>query len=127
MLRCVCDPWEIVNTFSAIDSGPALPTGLCRRLTPMTPPNLSTPLRIAAAQAPAVPGDVPRNVQTHLAFARTAAHLGVQVRARGPVEQRGDDAESGGDDDDTFLEEEDSGDDDVSDLIDGDIENDEEG
>jgi uncharacterized protein (TIGR02300 family) len=29
-------------------------------------------------------------------------------------------------DDDTFLEEEDSGDDDVSDLIDGDIENDEE-
>lgn len=37
----------------------------------------------------------------------------------------GDDA--GGDDDaDTFLEEEDTGDDDVSDLIDGDIENDEE-
>ena len=30
-------------------------------------------------------------------------------------------------DDDTFLEEEDSGDDDVADLIDGDIENDEEG
>lgn len=45
----------------------------------MTPPNLSTPLRIAAAQAPAVPGDVRRNVQTHLAFARVAAHQGVQV------------------------------------------------
>ena len=34
--------------------------------------------------------------------------------------------ESGDDDADTFLEEEDAGDDDVSDLIDGDIENDEE-
>ncbi len=34
--------------------------------------------------------------------------------------------EAGGDDADTFLEEEDAGDDDVSDLIDGDIENDEE-
>ncbi|GEP06230.1 TIGR02300 family protein [Methylobacterium oxalidis] len=38
----------------------------------------------------------------------------------------GDDADSGDSDDDTFLEEEDTGDDDVSDLIDGDIENDEE-
>ncbi|MDQ0447719.1 uncharacterized protein (TIGR02300 family) [Methylobacterium aerolatum] len=40
-----------------------------------------------------------------------------------------DDSSDDGDtssDDDTFLEEEDSGDDDVSDLIDGDIENDEE-
>ncbi|QGY00931.1 TIGR02300 family protein [Methylobacterium mesophilicum SR1.6/6] len=39
-----------------------------------------------------------------------------------------DDTAEDGDtaDDDTFLEEEDSGDDDVSDLIDGDIENDEE-
>ncbi|KAB1076203.1 TIGR02300 family protein [Methylobacterium planeticum] len=35
-------------------------------------------------------------------------------------------AETTDGDDDTFLEEEDSGDDDVSDLIDGDIENDEE-
>ncbi|MGV7030068.1 TIGR02300 family protein [Methylobacterium symbioticum] len=40
-------------------------------------------------------------------------------------DEAGDDA--GGDDDaDTFLEEEDAGDDDVSDLIDGDIESDEE-
>ncbi|MBV7426728.1 MULTISPECIES: carbon-nitrogen hydrolase family protein [unclassified Acidovorax] len=41
--------------------------------------HLSTPLRIAAAQSPSVPGDVARNVQTHLAFARVAAHHGVQV------------------------------------------------
>ena len=40
-------------------------------------------------------------------------------------DESGDDA-AGDDDADTFLEEEDSGDDDVSDLIDGDIENDEE-
>lgn len=38
----------------------------------------------------------------------------------------GDDEESGGGTDDTFLEEDEEGDDDVSDLIDGDIENDEE-
>src|SRR4051812_30679204 len=36
------------------------------------------------------------------------------------------DADTSDDSDDTFLEEEDTGDDDVSDLIDGDIENDEE-
>ncbi|WP_336489850.1 TIGR02300 family protein [Methylobacterium nigriterrae] len=36
------------------------------------------------------------------------------------------DADTSDDGDDTFLEEEDAGDDDVSDLIDGDIENDEE-
>lgn len=38
-----------------------------------------------------------------------------------------DDDSDSGDSDDTFLEEEDAGDDDVADLIDGDIENDEEG
>lgn len=43
-----------------------------------------------------------------------------------PEDDSADDADSAGDDDDTFLEEEDTGDDDVSDLIDGDIENDEE-
>ncbi len=45
------------------------------------------------------------------------------------VEAAEDDSVEDGEssDDDTFLEEEDSGDDDVSDLIDGDIENDEEG
>ncbi|MFC6788303.1 TIGR02300 family protein [Methylobacterium komagatae] len=43
-----------------------------------------------------------------------------------PADDSDDDADSSGGDDDTFLEEEDSGDDDVSDLIDGDIENDEE-
>lgn len=43
-----------------------------------------------------------------------------------PDDDTGDDSDSSGDDDDTFLEEEDTGDDDVSDLIDGDIENDEE-
>lgn len=42
-------------------------------------PSLSTPLRIAAAQSPSVPGDVERNVQTHLAFVRAAAYERVQV------------------------------------------------
>lgn len=42
-------------------------------------PLLSTPLRIAAAQSPSTPGDVARNVQTHLAFVRVAASQGVQV------------------------------------------------
>jgi uncharacterized protein (TIGR02300 family) len=41
-----------------------------------------------------------------------------------PEDESGEDGDST--EDDTFLEEEDSGDDDVSDLIDGDIENDEE-
>ena len=41
-----------------------------------------------------------------------------------PEDDSVEDGESS--DDDTFLEEEDAGDDDVSDLIDGDIENDEE-
>ncbi|MGU3540247.1 TIGR02300 family protein [Methylobacterium sp. A54F] len=44
----------------------------------------------------------------------------------GTDDDAGDDDAAGNDSDDTFLEEEDSGDDDVSDLIDGDIENDEE-
>lgn len=44
-----------------------------------------------------------------------------------PEDDSGDDGDTNNDDDDdTFLEEEDTGDDDVSDLIDGDIENDEE-
>lgn len=42
-------------------------------------PSLSTPLRIAAAQSASVPGDVERNVQTHLAFVRMAAYERVQV------------------------------------------------
>ena len=41
--------------------------------------HLSTPLRIAAAQSPSVPGDVARNVVTHLAFVRAAVLQGVQV------------------------------------------------
>jgi predicted amidohydrolase len=40
---------------------------------------LSTPLRIGAAQSPAVPGDMARNVATHLAFVRAAVHHGVQA------------------------------------------------
>ena len=43
------------------------------------PPLFSTPLRMAAAQSPSAPGDVARNVQTHLAFIRAAASQGVQV------------------------------------------------
>ncbi len=43
-----------------------------------------------------------------------------------PEDDSTEDGDSTSDDDDTFLEEEDAGDDDVSDLIDGDIENDEE-
>jgi uncharacterized protein (TIGR02300 family) len=43
-----------------------------------------------------------------------------------PEDDSTEDGDSSSDDDDTFLEEEDTGDDDVSDLIDGDIENDEE-
>lgn len=39
----------------------------------------STPLRIAAAQSPSIPGDVAGNVQIHLAFVRVAASHGVQV------------------------------------------------
>ncbi|RYF73174.1 MAG: carbon-nitrogen hydrolase family protein [Comamonadaceae bacterium] len=39
----------------------------------------STPLRIAAAQSPSAAGDVARNVATHLACVRLAAHQGVQV------------------------------------------------
>lgn len=42
-------------------------------------PQFSTPLRIAAAQSPSVPGDVACNVQTHLAYVRVAASQGVQV------------------------------------------------
>lgn len=42
-------------------------------------PSLSTPLRIAAAQSPSAPGDVARNVQTHLAFVRAAVHERVLV------------------------------------------------
>ncbi|WP_298208857.1 carbon-nitrogen hydrolase family protein [Acidovorax sp.] len=42
-------------------------------------PSLSTPLRVAAAQSPSAPGDVARNVLTHLAFVRAAAHERVQV------------------------------------------------
>lgn len=42
-------------------------------------PSLSTPLRVAAAQSPSVPGDVERNVQTHLAFVRAAVYERVQV------------------------------------------------
>ena len=45
----------------------------------MNNPSVSTPLRIAAAQSPSVPGDVARNVLTHLAFVRVAASEGVQV------------------------------------------------
>ena len=45
----------------------------------MNNPTVSTPLRIAAAQSPSVPGDVARNVPTHLAFVRVAASEGVQV------------------------------------------------
>ena len=45
----------------------------------MNNPTVSTPLRIAAAQSPSVPGDVARNVLTHLAFVRVAASEGVQV------------------------------------------------
>ena len=41
--------------------------------------HLSTPLCIGAAQSPSVPGDVARNVTTHLAFVRAAVHHGVQV------------------------------------------------
>lgn len=40
---------------------------------------MSTPLRIAAAQSPSIPGDVARNVQIHLTFVRVAASEGVQV------------------------------------------------
>lgn len=42
-------------------------------------PSLSTPLRVAAAQSPSAPGDVARNVQTHLAFVRAAVHERVLV------------------------------------------------
>ncbi len=42
-------------------------------------PSSSIPLRIAAAQACSVPGDIHRNVQTHLALAHVAAHRGVQL------------------------------------------------
>ena len=42
-------------------------------------PSLSTPLRIAAAQSPSVPGDLARNVQKHLAFVRAAVYERVQV------------------------------------------------
>lgn len=42
-------------------------------------PSLSTPLRIAAAQSPSVPGDLQRNVQLHLAFVRAAVYERVQV------------------------------------------------
>nr|WP_296015549.1 carbon-nitrogen hydrolase family protein [uncultured Acidovorax sp.] len=42
-------------------------------------PSLSTPLRVAAAQSPSAPGDVERNVQTHLAFVRAAVYERVQV------------------------------------------------
>ena len=45
----------------------------------MNNPSVSTPLRIAAAQSPSVPGDVARNVLIHLAFVRVAASEGVQV------------------------------------------------
>lgn len=41
--------------------------------------SLSTPLRVAAAQSPSAPGDVERNLQTHLACVRAAAHQGVQL------------------------------------------------
>ncbi|MCJ2025730.1 MULTISPECIES: TIGR02300 family protein [unclassified Methylobacterium] len=44
-----------------------------------------------------------------------------------PEDDSTEDGDAATDDDDTFLEEEDTGDDDVADLIDGDIENDEEG
>ncbi|MFY3384613.1 carbon-nitrogen hydrolase family protein [Paracidovorax sp. MALMAid1276] len=39
----------------------------------------ASPLRVAAAQCPAAPGDVQRNLQTHLRFVHAAARLGVQV------------------------------------------------
>ena len=42
-------------------------------------PSLSIPLRIAAAQACSVPGDIARNVQRHLVLAQAAAHRGVQL------------------------------------------------
>lgn len=45
----------------------------------MNNPSVSTPLRIAAAQSPSVPGDVARNVLIHVAFVRVAASEGVQV------------------------------------------------
>ena len=41
--------------------------------------SLSTPLCVAAAQTPSVPGDLQRNLQTHLACVRAAAHQGVQL------------------------------------------------
>ncbi|MBT9513413.1 MAG: carbon-nitrogen hydrolase family protein [Acidovorax sp.] len=41
--------------------------------------SLSTPLRVAAAQSPSAPGNLERNVQTHLAFVRAAVLEHVQV------------------------------------------------
>ena len=41
--------------------------------------SLSTPLCVAAAQTPSAPGDLQRNLQTHLACVRAAAHQGVQL------------------------------------------------
>ena len=104
---------------------------------PATCPKCGTIYRAAATSRVAAPALASRSASVPADDDEDtdAEKGGPEIVSLDEVEAGDDDADTvtddtdadGADGDDTFLEEEDAGDDDVADLIDGDLENDEEG